>query len=228
MDSLSVDARFREEKHPGRWRLGSRRLRLCLVAILLLIAAYALRRPLFFGNFAVVEPGRVFRSAQPDHTLESVIRSHRVRSIVNLRGGRPSDSFYADEVATAKKLGVEFHDLPLSATRRPTRRQLLDILDLFGEARYPLLIHCKWGSDRTGLVSVLYRLAALGEPPRRALGEFTLSYGHVPLFGPQHLHEPIEEYDAWLRDRKLTHSPGLFRGWVEREYRDLTQADAMQ
>ena len=48
------------------------------------------------------------------------------------------------------------------------------------------------------------------------MAEFTLAHGHVPLFGPEHLHEPIDEYASWLRDRGLKHDPERFRGWIER------------
>src|SRR5262249_6355598 len=93
------------------------------------------------------------------------------------------------------------------------------LLDLLDRCRYPLLIHCKSGSDRTGLVSGLYLMARLGEPPDRALRAFSMAYGHVPLGGPQRLHEPFLEYDAWLQSRRLAHSADRLRAWVERESR---------
>ena len=65
----------------------------------------------------------------------------------------------------ARDQGLEFYDLPMSACRRPTRRELLVLLDLFEHCRYPLLIHCKSGSDRTGLASALYLMSRRGEPP---------------------------------------------------------------
>ena len=55
--------------------------------------------------------------------------------------------------------------------------------------------------------------------PQEALGAFSVLHGHVPIGGPQRLHEPFEEYAAWLRDRHLIHSPDQLRSWVEREYR---------
>ena len=118
----------------------------------------------------------------------------------------------------ARDQGLEFYDLPMSACRRPTRRELLVLLDLFEHCRYPLLIHCKSGSDRTGLACALYLMSRRGEPPGWAVREFTLRHGHVPLFGPEHLHEPFREYEAWLEARGLDHSPARFRDWVEHDY----------
>jgi protein tyrosine phosphatase (PTP) superfamily phosphohydrolase (DUF442 family) len=176
------------------------------------------RNPWFFGNFGVVDPARVYRSAQPDAALPRLIARYHLASILNLRGGSLDDVYYAAEVRTARALGVDFYDLPMSATRRPLRRELLLLLDLFERCRYPLLIHCKSGSDRTGLATALYLLSRRSEPPERALRAFALHYGHVPLFGPEHLHEPLQEYDRWLASQRLVHNPARLRRWVEQVY----------
>jgi hypothetical protein len=47
-------------------------------------------------------------------------------------------------------------------------------------AAKPLLIHCKAGSDRTGLVAALYRYAVAGEPAEQAVSELSLHFGHFP------------------------------------------------
>jgi len=184
-----------------------------LVAVLV-----TFRNPMFHGNFGVVEPDRVYRSAQPVKDLSRLIDGYGLRSILNLRGGSYENPWYTAEVRETRERGVDLYDLPLSATRRPYRRELLILLDLFERCRYPLLIHCKSGSDRTGLATALYRMSRRGESPEEAMRAFSLHYGHVPLGGPEHLHEPIQEYGAWLKDRRLTHRPELLRSWVEQVY----------
>lgn len=190
--------------------------------VVVAMASGAFHRFLFLGNFRVVEDGRLFRSAQPHGaTAAQLIESYRPASILNLRGGSPRDPWYAAEVRAAAEGHVDFYDYPLSAVRRPSRRDLLTLLDVLESCRYPLLVHCKSGSDRTGLAVALYLLARRGVAPRDAeSGGFSIWCGHVPLFGPEHLHEPIAEYDAWLAARGLAHSPERFRSWIEREYRD--------
>jgi protein tyrosine/serine phosphatase len=184
------------------------------------------RNPLFRGNFGVVAEGRVYRSAQPDEALPELIAERHIATILNLRGGSPDDPFYANEVKAARAGQVAFFDLPMSASKRPSRRELLVLLDLFDRCQYPLLIHCKSGSDRTGLASGLYLMARQGTPPREALRAFSLYYGHVPLLGPERLHEPFVEYAAWLESHGLTHTPDRLRSWVEREYRSEAGAEA--
>jgi hypothetical protein len=170
------------------------------------------------GNFGVVDPGTVYRSAQPTSSIEQIIRDRRLASILNLRGGTLANSWYSAEVHAARALHVDFYDFPMSATRRPTRRELLTLIDIFGRCRYPLLIHCKSGSDRTGLATALYLMIVRGVGPREALGSFTLRHAHVPLFGPERLHEPLDEYGDWLEANGLAHSPARFRRWVEESF----------
>jgi protein tyrosine phosphatase (PTP) superfamily phosphohydrolase (DUF442 family) len=189
-----------------------------IIPLILVVVVVTFRNPLFHGNFGVVEPERVYRSAQPDDNLPRVIEQYGLASILNLRGGSPADPWYAAEVRVSRERGVDFYDLSMSATRRPRRRELLILLDLFERCRYPLLIHCKSGSDRTGLATALYLMSRQGEPPDRALRAFSLLYGHVPIGGPEHLHEPLEEYRAWLDARKLVHRPEHLRAWVADVY----------
>jgi protein tyrosine phosphatase (PTP) superfamily phosphohydrolase (DUF442 family) len=182
-------------------------------------ASWVFRKPWFLGNLAVVDPGQVMRSAQPTTQLSAWAREFDLKSIVNLRGGGPADWWYGQEIQAAQQSGVIYYDLPLSATRRPTRRELLQLIDLLNRCRYPLLIHCKSGADRTGLASALYRMVRRGEPPESALASFSIEFGHIPVFGTEHLHEPLLEYAAWLKRNHLDHEADRFRTWVKNEYR---------
>ena len=189
------------------------------VTILSGMATFAFRNPWLNGNFGVVDPGMVYRSAQPLDGLTTLIAERKVATVLNLRGGSDADPWYAAEVAATRRLGVDFYDLPLVATVRPSRKQLLTVLDLLDHCKYPLLIHCKSGSDRTGLVSGLYLMAKKGLDPDHAEDAFSLYYGHVPLLGTRHLHEPFREYAQWLRSHQLSHTPERLRAWVARDYR---------
>jgi hypothetical protein len=137
---------------------------------------------------------------------------------LNLRGGSDADAWYAAEVRASRERLIEFYDIPLSPTRRPTRRQLLAVLEVLDRCRYPLLIHCKSGADRTGLATGLYLMQERGEPPDQAVRAFSLAFGHVPIGGPEHLHEPFLEYGAWLRTHHWAHSRERLRAWVEHDY----------
>jgi protein tyrosine phosphatase (PTP) superfamily phosphohydrolase (DUF442 family) len=210
----------RIDQDAGRRRRSIRR-GVALTVLLVGMSAFAayFHRPLFRGNLGVVDEGVLYRSAQPKGELLAMIREHKLGSIVNLRGGKDSDSWYTAEVEATRKAGVEFYDLPMSAVRRPSRRELLVLLDMLDRCKYPLLIHCKSGSDRTGLATGLYLMYRKGEPPERASGAFSLAYGHVPLLGPERLHEPFNEYAVWLASQHFDHTPERLVDWVRHEYR---------
>ncbi|APW63938.1 fused DSP-PTPase phosphatase/NAD kinase-like protein [Paludisphaera borealis] len=178
-----------------------------------------LLKPYYGSNLGIVDPGRVIRSAQPTSGLKDMIRDHKLASILSLRGGSLRDWYYSNEVGVAKEAGVDFYDLSMSATKRPKRSDLLRLIDVMNRCKYPLLIHCKAGADRTGLASAIYRMVVLKEPPETAVEAFTIYHSHVPLFGTQQLHEPIDEYAAWLAQNALPHTPERFRDWVMNTYR---------
>ena len=167
------------------------------------------RRQWFQGNFGVVEPNRVFRSAQPTGNLRALITDYQIASVLNLRGGSSRDPWYADELAVTKELDVSFYDLSISATKRPSRAQLLAMLDLFKHCKYPLLIHCRQGADRTGMASGLYLLSEREVAPEHAIDQFTIAHGHVPLFGPERLHEPLDEYVFLPRSSRVVCSRSI-------------------
>ncbi len=179
---------------------------------------WELRHPLFQGNLSIVDAGRVIRSAQPTSKLPQWVRDFHLKSILNLRGGSPADWWYEAEVRSAREGGLSFYDLPLSATRRPARIELLRLIDVLRQCPYPLLIHCKSGADRTGLASALYLMLQRGEAPEQAERSFSIEFGHIPLGGTEHLHEPLDEYAAWLKASRLPHTPERFRDWVKNDY----------
>lgn len=219
MRPAALDDEIRPTTTKGRTRRRIVRTAALACLIVSLGIGGLLLKPLVTQNIGIVDPGRVIRSAQPTARLGEMIRDYKLASILNLRGGSPADSFYANEVRVADEAGVRFYDLPLSATRRPKRRELLMVIDILSKCDYPLLIHCKSGADRTGLASALYKLMILGQPPEQALEAFTITHSHIPLFGTQRLHDPINEYAAWLAQHGLSHTPERFRDWVKNDYK---------
>jgi protein tyrosine/serine phosphatase len=110
------------------------------------------------------QEGGLYRSAQlSENELQMAIRHHEIRAILNLRGAHPGQSWYDDEIAVSKALGVAHYDYALSAYRVVTDNQITELLGIIRHAPKPLLVHCKSGADRTGLVSALYRFAIEGK-----------------------------------------------------------------
>lgn len=203
---------------PPRKALQRLTLALTVTALACVMAAGYWYRPLFLGNFDVVDPGMVYRSAQPSGNWEELIREHKLATVLNLRGGSKKDAWFVEETTELKRLHVDYYDVPLSATRRPGRGELLGIVDLLARCRYPLLIHCKSGADRTGLVTSLYLLTRKELPPEQAHQAFSLAHAHIAVFGPERLHEPLHEYELWLKANRRRHTAEGFRAWLATVY----------
>lgn len=133
------------------------------------------------GNVHVVVENQLYRSAQLDKvTLEKLIREHGIKSILNLLGSSPDKAWYVDEIAVAKTLGVEHHDYGISASEVVSAGKLDDIVKILRHAPKPILIHCKNGADRSGLVAAVYLTEIKGVTPDEATGQLSLYYGHFP------------------------------------------------
>jgi Tyrosine phosphatase family len=181
-----------------------------------------LYRRLFLKNYGVVDPGRVYRCARQGSNIKAVLSSCHPATILNLRSSNDHHFWRIEEMIEARRRGIDLHEVSIRYDRRPTREELLDILDVFDICRYPLLIHCTHGADRTGLASALYLAAVKNVEPKRALRiAFSLKYGHMPICGIKHLHDPIEEYQRWLETESLPPKPGRLRLWLERVYQTL-------
>jgi protein tyrosine/serine phosphatase len=135
----------------------------------------------YTGNIHAVSEGELYRSAQLDKDeFAAAIRQYGIRSILNLRGAHPGEAWYDDEVAAANEAGVTHYDVALSARRQPNEAQIKAVLRVLREAPKPLLVHCKSGADRSGLVSALFRLVEENATPEEADRQLSLVYGHFP------------------------------------------------
>ena len=88
--------------------------------------------------------------------------------------------WYYAETNAALKLGVQYYDYQLSASHELTDAEMEKLVNMVRNAPKPLLIHCKSGADRTGLVGALYLYSVEGKPAETADHELKLLYGHVP------------------------------------------------
>jgi protein tyrosine/serine phosphatase len=133
------------------------------------------------GNVHVVVEKQFYRSAQLDKaTLERVIQEYGIKSILNLLGTSHEKSWYADEIAVSRQLGVEHHDYGISASEFVNANKIDEILKILRGAPKPILVHCKNGADRSGLVSAIYLAEIQGVAVDEAIGQLSLYYGHFP------------------------------------------------
>ncbi|MCI0662385.1 MAG: tyrosine-protein phosphatase, partial [Acidobacteria bacterium] len=90
-------------------------------------------------------------------------------TIVNLRG--ESDDTKAEE-SEAKRLGMRFFNVPMSSAGRPTEEQVKRIFEIIESSENaPVFIHCRRGSDRTGVIVAIFRIKYDGWNDNQALDE---------------------------------------------------------
>ena len=164
--------------------------------------------------------GHAWRSGQPaPHNIDEFAR-RGLRTIVNLRGQRFCGS-YLLEKTSCERTGITLIDFKLRSRCAPTREQLRGAAELFDKVEYPMLIHCKSGADRAGLMSALYLHLKEDVPMARAKRQLSLRYGHSRL-GASGVLDLF--FDHYVEDNRRR--PMAFLDWVEKVYdpEELTRA----
>ena len=171
------------------------------------------------ANLHAVIPGRVYRCGQPTGaSLDSIIAQHGIRTVVNLRGFGGPQAWYLNESRACQKHDVNLEDVSFSAIRLPSKYELRNLVELLERAEAPLLIHCRHGSDRTGLAAVAALLLLTDTPCHVALRQLSLRYGHMPIGRTTQNDRFFTMYEAWLHETEHAHTSSLFRRWALEEY----------
>ena len=208
-------------RRSGRDAAGMRLRSLTLAAAAAALALGAgaqgpLHTYLFESNLMPVVDGQVYRSAQPGPSeLTRWIHTLGIRAIVNLRGG--GSERVVQERQVAASLGVAHYDVHLNADRMPSASRLREVVRILDSAPRPLLLHCKGGVERSGLVGAVAVLLDGGglDAARR---QFQISKGFVPFIANTDLPRVIDDYAGWLAAQGAASTPERFRSWVATTY----------
>lgn len=136
-------------------------------------------------NFYEVDPGRFYRSAQMTPAeLEETVQKFGIKTVISVRGYPQSILNMEPEAQTLARLGVHFYKFDLSTDYFPPQQDLLEILNLFKSSPLPILVHCRSGSDRTGLISAIYQIEEMKKPKSEAENQLSFEFWHVRSFHP--------------------------------------------
>jgi protein tyrosine/serine phosphatase len=118
-------------------------------------------------NFETITEGKVYKSGViPPNEIESYVKKHKIKSIVDLRFPGTADlvnnpeipqELIAEKEAIAKIKGVNYFNNGSDQVPKPENlKTFFKIMD--NPANYPVLIHCYHGVGRAEMYSALYRI----------------------------------------------------------------------
>ncbi len=191
-----------------------------LGAGLFCVAGAAVANILAGPNVHTVIPGAVYRSSQLSPArLESLIKKHGIRTVVNFRGCCEEAGWYRDECRVTSQLGVSQEDLNgSSASRLPSVHTIRELVAIFDRAEYPILFHCNRGIDRTGMASAIALLLKTDTPVAEARRQLGLRYGHLPVGKTGNIDRFFDLYEDWLAQENGPHSSEVFHRWMTDVY----------
>jgi protein tyrosine/serine phosphatase len=133
-----------------------------------------------------------------------------IKTVLNLRGTPDAGHFVLEEEA-CRKLGLKLVNFTVYSREAPSRDVVLEAKRLFDTLEYPVLMHCKSGADRAGIMSVLYAHFRLGQPFIEARKQLSWKYGHARAGLTGVLDYALERYIAEADAEGHT-----YESWVSR------------
>jgi protein tyrosine/serine phosphatase len=118
----------------------------------------------------------LYRSAQPSATGMRELKELGLETVINWR------SFHSDRDEIGDT-GLGYEHIYMKSWH-PEEKELVRFLQIVtNKKRTPVLVHCQYGADRTGLMCAVYRVAVQGWTKDEAIDEMTQGgYGFSPIW----------------------------------------------
>jgi protein tyrosine/serine phosphatase len=109
---------------------------------------------------------QLYRGAQPEKEGYQELAKMGIKTIICLRAGEP-------DLKAIEQAKLECIHIPMK-TWNPTHKEAVKFLKaVTDKSKQPIYIHCKHGSDRTGTMCAIYRVAVDGWSKEDAIQEMT-------------------------------------------------------
>ena len=130
-------------------------------------------------HFEAGEEGVLYRSGLLEPAeLERAIEAYGIRTVVSLIDLGSEREAVAEEARIVEARGLRFVELAMEVETPPTPAQLATWLDLLADPeRHPVLVHCKHGVVRTGMLVAAYQIEA-GATDNEAVLRALPMFGH--------------------------------------------------
>ena len=184
----------------------------------LLLTVFLLAR--FVGdNLHAVRNDRFYRSAQMSgDEIQDTIQRYNIRTVLALRGHNKDDEeWFIEESAAVEKTDAKHVVAKLASSRLPYRSELQTLFEALDNLEEPVIVHCKHGSDRTGLVSTIWLHDYANVPFAKARKQLSFfPYLHVEFGAAAPMNEFLDQYQAYLEAHP--HDKIKIRDWVKLHY----------
>ncbi len=131
-----------------------------------------------YGHTHWVDTG-LMRAAQPSPARLAWAKRQGFKTILNLRGARPTCGSYILERKACHELDLTLVDFPIRSRAALDRETWRAACGIFDQLEYPVFMPCKSGAARTGLMAVLYLHLKRGVDLETARRHLSWRYGHI-------------------------------------------------
>ncbi len=119
----------------------------------------------------------LYRSGQPESGGFASAQKLGIKTIISIR-----ESDNDEELAQKEPTSIQLIHIPLDTTS-VTQEDVGRVMNAFYKAEKPVLIHCRHGSDRTGLMVAYYRIVFENWSREEARAELLYGgFGHHTMF----------------------------------------------
>ena len=166
-----------------------------------------------YRNFHALS-GQAYRSNHPSPLfIKKLHQKYGIKTIISLRRADDSGQYKLEKEA-CEKYGITLINHPMSSRSLPDVDRVLQAKAILEQAEYPILIHCKSGADRAGLMSVFYKLFIEKKPIEEALKQLDMKYGHFRWAETGKLDYFFDDFLAYSKQHPETE----FLDWLQNHY----------
>jgi tyrosine-protein phosphatase SIW14 len=153
------------------------------VVILMAGGAYYYFIQVALPNFHTTREGVLYRSGQPRGLGLEFVKLYGIRTLINLR--KPNSKGTPDEKAFAAENGLRFYNFSIGSSTAEIDKAVKRFLAIVADkSNWPVLLHCSRGTERSGVLSAIYRIEHDRWSNEDALEEtyrLGLERGHMPI-----------------------------------------------
>ena len=134
-------------------------------------------------NFSKLD-ANFYRSGQPEGDNYKDLSALGIKTIISLRLSGSNQT--KNERKIVELNGMKFVNIPLNPFLHPNYKQIQAYYNVLNDPQnLPVLVHCKYGQDRTGIMTALYRVKAYNWNYDKAYNEM-IDFGyHKTLYSRQ-------------------------------------------